>query len=60
MSDIKKITWGTTVVPTVKLSEWLTEKNFQPGKFHLLPDPSGAFQTVVIHVVKEEEIDGDQ
>lgn len=59
MSEIKKITWGSASVPTVKLSEWLTEKNFQPGKFHLLPDPSGPFQTTVIFVVKDEDTDGE-
>ncbi len=52
---MSKITWSTATVPTVKLSDWLTDKQFQPGDFHLLPDPSGAFQTTVIFVVKEED-----
>lgn len=55
---MSKVTWSTATVPTVKLSDWLTEKEFQPGEFHLLPDPSGPFQTTVIYVVKEEETKG--
>lgn len=51
----KKITWRTSSVPTVKLAQWLTEKNFQPGEFHLLADPSGPFQTVVIYATTDEE-----
>lgn len=56
----KKITWTTASVPTVKLSEWLNEKEFQPGEFHLLADPSGPFQTIVIFVTKEEKQVADE
>lgn len=55
---MNKVTWKTASVPTVKLAQWLNEREFKPGNFYLLADPSTAFQTVVIYA--EEETDGDQ
>lgn len=45
---MSKLVWKQATVPTVKLSEWLNEKEFEPMSFSLLPDPSSPFSTIVI------------
>lgn len=51
---MKKITWRQVEVPKSTLAEWLTEKNFQPGKFHVVQHQFSSDRAIVVYVEKEE------
>jgi hypothetical protein len=58
MSKIMNVTWSESIVPKSHVARFLTEKNFQPGKFHLI-EPSaieGSNFILVIYLVEEKEM----
>ncbi len=56
MSDIKQYVWRKITLYEWELEGFLTEKNFQPGKFQILRSPNPLSRQVdIVYVVSETD-----